>query len=954
MSTNTSPLPGSLALDAELSTDATAISLDDCASAARHDDDDDDLDSKQRAAKAFDARLAVLASKKPVFKHTPLCPDQAKSVAEDILYRLKQLRHEAAQKLEAGAEEVDLFDEAALLTKFLITTLYPLTQPAPVQRSKIKTSAVAMEVENWLQAVVSRPTRSLLTASAALKLLTIMSRVLGVDDAHVDWMTTQGRLIYALTQDAQWSSFGPVVSIEIKGDSSTETPPFTGLEPLSCFAQAWEAQANAILSRIQLVEIEGGSPDLYDTLSPASLARRVSKSGLLLYTRKHAYYWNGLRWVQFSEFKACAMVICLDIADRVRDYISTRISQMEQALVDDKKIQQASLRMRKALGYFQSDAAISRLGNLIRAANPRDWTIPVNQLDSAVDFLTVQNGELNLKTGEFLRPNRRHFATKVAGCAYDPNAQCPLFERMIAQQLPDPSQRAFLQHWAAAALLGRPGLSRTALIMQHRAGSGGKTVLATTLLKAFGEYGITSKSNVWCRSGRAVDRTGAEATSHLAALRGARLVLTDELDRGSAWRADLFKTVVGGLDGHTISVRDLHESEAPMPVTFSLMFSSNYVPSAEHDSAIIDRLAALNFKSRFVRKEDIELERRRNPNVPVFLRDENLPKKIHAYELPGVLNWILAGLPGVLADKAALDLPDESKELKQAASEMLGSVEHFARAALRVVPVNTPAARCIRRSDLHRLWVRYWEIRLGCAPTVYEKNGSAFYDVVATALGLNHLKAHPHRPGSYMFVEGVALSEHVFSDIGISPQRDSQHRIQFDDKMLRCDPLDSEQLEVDFEPQPQAASVCQQLAHKALDACKSFGSQLMRLIPRDYTFELKTALPNYAPSASELFEHESQRAVQHALCDQIEATEPLTTVEAATPCAAVESLAAAESLQPSSPATPATQVPRAQSSRHPLRLLAADPHEVRSMRAREFLQGTYPFNIWECIGIKRS
>ena len=225
-----------------------------------------------------------------------------------------------------------------------------------------------------------------------------------------------------------------------------------------------------------------------------------------------------------------------------------------------------------------------------------------------------------------------------------------------------------------------------------------------------------------------------------------------------------------------------------------------------------------------------------------------------------------------------------------------------------------------------------------------------------------------------MFVEGVTLAEHVFSDIGVSPQRDSQHRIQFDDKMLRCDPLELDQLEVDFDSQPQAAGVCEQLAHKALDACKSFGSQLMRLIPREFTVELKTALKTALPTdASELFDHEIQRTVQHALCDQIDATESLNTIESATPCAAAESVAAAEdatpSLQSMSPATPATEGhSRARSNRlvvasalqgadpsgtHQLRLAAA-PYEGRTTGGGERLRGAYPFSIWECIGIKRS
>jgi hypothetical protein len=54
-------------------------------------------------------------------------------------------------------------------------------------------------------------------------------------------------------------------------------------------------------------------------------------------------------------------------------------------------------------------------------------TISSKVLDANPMLLGVQNGTLDLRTGELRAPQREDYLTKVAPVAFDPDAKCPLW-----------------------------------------------------------------------------------------------------------------------------------------------------------------------------------------------------------------------------------------------------------------------------------------------------------------------------------------------------------------------------------------------------------------------------------------------------------------------------------------------------------------------------------------------
>jgi len=55
--------------------------------------------------------------------------------------------------------------------------------------------------------------------------------------------------------------------------------------------------------------------------------------------------------------------------------------------------------------------------------------------DAKLELLNLQNGTVNLDTGEFYQARREDMLTQIANVAYDTNALCPRWERFVSEAL---------------------------------------------------------------------------------------------------------------------------------------------------------------------------------------------------------------------------------------------------------------------------------------------------------------------------------------------------------------------------------------------------------------------------------------------------------------------------------------------------------------------------------------
>ncbi len=261
--------------------------------------------------------------------------------------------------------------------------------------------------------------------------------------------------------------------------------------------------------------------------------------------------------------------------------------------------------------------------------------ITPDALDTAPWSFNVQNGTLDLRTGK-LRPHRREdLITKVAGTAYDPEAEAPTWTAFLARVLPSEALRRFVQKLAGYSLTG--DVSEQILPFLYGLGANGKSTFINTLLTAVGEYGQQAAPDLL------VAKKGSHPTE-LADLFGARLVASVEVEDGRRLAESLVKQLTGG---EKIRARFMHRDFFEFDPTHKPLLVANHRPEVRGtDHAMWRRIKLIPF----------------DVTIPDEEKDKDLPDKLRS-ELPGILRWAVEGC--LAWQQEGLGEPEEVKVATQ-------------------------------------------------------------------------------------------------------------------------------------------------------------------------------------------------------------------------------------------------------------------------------------------------
>lgn len=243
-------------------------------------------------------------------------------------------------------------------------------------------------------------------------------------------------------------------------------------------------------------------------------------------------------------------------------------------------------------------------------------------------LINLMNGTLEIcKDGRVtLREhNREDYLTYVLDYVFDPQAECPRFHDYLDHVLPDAEVQQFVSEFIGYCFT--KGIKAEKMLVLLGAGSNGKSVLLEVIERLFGVYNVSniSLSDLTNDPER---RTGIE---------GKMVNISHESDRGV--QPDVLKTLVSG---EPIMVRKLYVGSYRITDYAKLITSFNQLPKAENTGGFYRRFAIVEFNVTIADEE----------------ADIDLPNKL-ATELPGILNWVIAGLRSFLA-KGRLVLPEAS------------------------------------------------------------------------------------------------------------------------------------------------------------------------------------------------------------------------------------------------------------------------------------------------------
>lgn len=315
--------------------------------------------------------------------------------------------------------------------------------------------------------------------------------------------------------------------------------------------------------------------------------------------------WTGRHWKTDSELRiqALAKEVAADLWDQVKE--------------DCKKVKpDIAGQMINFARYSNNAAGVKAMVDLARSEP--GVAVPVEELDSDPWLLNVENGTIDLRSGQLREHNRLDFITKLAPVTFNPEAKCPEWEQFLAV--------IFAQNGELIEYLRRlVGYSATGVTEEHilpflyGTGANGKSTFCELLFSQLGpDYSMKAPPDLL------MAKRGESHPTERADLHGKRLVGCIETEAGRRMAESLVKELTGG---DRIRARRMREDFWEFIPTHHVWLVSNHKPVVTGtDHGIWRRIKLIPF--------DVV--------IPADKQDKKLGAKLQA-ELSGILNWVIAG-----------------------------------------------------------------------------------------------------------------------------------------------------------------------------------------------------------------------------------------------------------------------------------------------------------------------
>jgi putative DNA primase/helicase len=247
-------------------------------------------------------------------------------------------------------------------------------------------------------------------------------------------------------------------------------------------------------------------------------------------------------------------------------------------------------------------------------------------LDADPWLLNCQNGTLDLRTGKLRAHDPADLLTALVPTDYVPDTPCPRFEAFLAESIPDPDTRGFVQRLLGYGLTGETRERVFALGVGPTAS--GKSTLAAVL------RGVLGSDYTRPISADALVRTHLEDLRVAGEFERGRIQIGSEVPREGQWRTALLKSVTGGTD--LVACRPLYsETRQFRPGGLVLLFANHYPQADAEDGAFWERCRVVTFGETCPQE-------RRDPSLDAALLEERVG--ILAWLVRGCLEWQRDGL----------------------------------------------------------------------------------------------------------------------------------------------------------------------------------------------------------------------------------------------------------------------------------------------------------------------
>jgi P4 family phage/plasmid primase-like protien len=352
--------------------------------------------------------------------------------------------------------------------------------------------------------------------------------------------------------------------------------------------------------------------------------------------------------------------------------------------------------------WLQSNRAVTKCRpRIAHIKEHRKFIVPHEALDTHPTLINCPTGVIDLVSGELLPHDQRYFMTRSLRYGYEQGSFEPLIQGDTMEKwVNEPNGGTgnlwtnfvyeimggdlelcgFLQRAFGYALKG--SLEAQVLFFFFGKGDNGKSLCLETILAAMGSYGSSLDNSVFLE--KRFGNSENARLSELAAMRGTRFALSNEIEEGDRLHESAVKDITTGAK---ITAKFSHKDTIRYSPQFTSFLQGNNRPQIKgRDEGIWRRILEVPFRVSFTNRKD------------PFLSNKLLECG------PQIISWMVAG--AVQYHQIGLAAPEAVKSANRQFRDEMHPEEIFFRECLRET---TDDERLnLTAHEIHRCFKRWW------------------------------------------------------------------------------------------------------------------------------------------------------------------------------------------------------------------------------------------------------
>lgn len=280
-------------------------------------------------------------------------------------------------------------------------------------------------------------------------------------------------------------------------------------------------------------------------------------------------------------------------------------------------ITDSDLRTKVTIKAIQSEQRARLENALALACNFKPLADSGENWDKEQMLFAVENGVIDLETGELRTGQQSDMITMHSPIEYDPDAKAPRWEQYLKEVFDDNAELIdWLQRFLGYTLTG--SVIEQIIPIAYGSGANGKTVFMVVTRHVLGDYAYDAPFSTFELYNR------NPIPNDLAVLDGKRFVTSSETNEGSRFNESRIKSLTGG---DSVTARFLHHEFFTYQPVMKFFLAVNHRPYVRDDSyGFWRRVRLIPFTRQFRGTDD----------------DKALTRKLIA-EAPGILTWMVQG-----------------------------------------------------------------------------------------------------------------------------------------------------------------------------------------------------------------------------------------------------------------------------------------------------------------------